>query len=62
MVPQLLNLDADSFPIKFATDVVCVFFTSAEYQHTTLVMGPGVYRFGDNTKFAASLSLMVMLD
>ncbi len=56
-----LGFNPDPFLIAVALGAGCDFLTPLGHQCTTLVMGPGGYRFGDYARLGAPLSLLVVV-
>ena len=51
----------DAFLMAVAFGAACDFLTPIGHQNSTLVMGPGGYRFSDYARLGAPLSLIVIL-
>ena len=52
---------ADAFLMAVAVGAACDFLTPIGHQCNTLVMGPGVYQFGDYWKLGLPLTVLVLV-
>jgi di/tricarboxylate transporter len=58
-VAKNLGLGADAFLMAVAFGAACDFLTPIGHQNSTLVMGPGGYRFSDYWRLGLPLSILV---
>ena len=60
-VAKNLGLAPDAFLMAVAFGAASDFLTPIGHQNSTLVMGPGGYRFGDYWRLGLPLTVMVLL-
>ncbi len=60
-VAKNLGLGPDAFLMAVAFGAACDFLTPIGHQNSTLVMGPGGYRFSDYWRLGLPLSIMVVV-
>ncbi len=59
-IAQYLNANPDTFLMAIAVAASCSFLTPISHQSSTLVMGPGGYRFSDYWRMGLPLEMVIL--
>jgi len=60
-IAQRLDSNPDSFLMAVAVAASCAFLTPIGHKNNTIIMGPGVYKFGDYWRMGLPLEILVVI-